>query len=94
MAGLLAWRALLKVPVRCPLRLKGGPIMAGVLAWWTLLEEVPVRCPLRLKGGPIMAGVLAWWVSLEEVPVRCPLSSTLRRNFLFLRYVDPSTSTT
>ena len=39
--------------------LKGGPIVAGVLALWALFEEVPVRCPLRLKGGLTVAGVLA-----------------------------------
>ena len=54
--------------------LKGGPIVAGVLAWWALLEEVLLRCPLRLKGGPVVTGVLAWWALLEEVLVRCPLS--------------------
>ena len=47
MAGVLAWWALLEeVPFRCPLRLKGGPIVTGVLARWALLEEVPVRCRL------------------------------------------------
>ena len=47
MVGVLAWWALLEeVLVRCPLCLKGGPIVAGVLAWWALLEEVPVRRPL------------------------------------------------